>query len=100
MQEILAYLSHELDSPIAGRNMVKMIRKRILSLTRFPNSGEALDGYVSVKTDYRRLVCGNYLAFYRVEPETVNIIRVIHGSRNYARVLFGALSQAEDDTEE
>lgn len=94
-KEILDYISDELDSPAAAKRTVRQIRERIRSLSRFPNSGEALDGYVSVKTGYRRLVCGNYLAFYQVEPRAVNIIRILHGSRNYIKILFGDYSAEE-----
>lgn len=89
LEGILAYISADLDSPVAAQKTVRGILGRLSSLARFPYSGEALDGFVSVKTDYRRLVCGHYLAFYRVEKETVSVIRVIHGSRNYMKILFG-----------
>jgi toxin ParE1/3/4 len=32
----------------------------------------------------RRKVFGNYLVFYRVLPEAVEIIRVLHGAQDYA----------------
>lgn len=89
LEGILAYISADLDSPGAAQKTVRGILGRLSSLSRFPYSGKALDGFVSVKTDYRRLVCGHYLAFYRVERGAVSVIRVIHGSRNYMKILFG-----------
>jgi toxin ParE1/3/4 len=36
----------------------------------------------------RRRVHGNYLIFYRVQSDTVEIVRVLHGARDYGQVLF------------
>lgn len=58
-------------------------------LAEFPNSGAPLAGAVGIETDYRYLVCGNYTAFYRVENETVYIVRILYGRRDFMRILFG-----------
>jgi toxin ParE1/3/4 len=36
----------------------------------------------------RRRSCGNYLIFYRIAADAVEILHVIHGARDYERVLF------------
>lgn len=36
----------------------------------------------------RRCVHGNYLIFYRVHPERVDVIHVVHGARDYEALLF------------
>ena len=36
----------------------------------------------------QRKVHGNYLIFYRVWLDAVEILRVLHGARDYARILF------------
>ena len=38
---------------------------------------------------YRRSVHGNYLIFYRVRDERVEIVRILHGARDYERILRG-----------
>lgn len=38
--------------------------------------------------DLRRRVHGNYLIFYRVSGESVEILHVLHGAMDYERVLF------------
>lgn len=96
---IMEYISSDLDSPQAARKTVNRIRRNILTLERFPRSGAPLDDYVSVKTDYRKLVCGNYLAFYRVEPGYVNIVRVLYGGRNWAKILFGDMAEWTENTD-
>jgi plasmid stabilization system protein ParE len=41
-----------------------------------------------MKTDYRYLVCGNYLIFYKIEGDAVSVYRVLNGSRDYLPILF------------
>lgn len=36
----------------------------------------------------RAVSVGNYLIFYRVENNTVTVVRVLHGSRNISEKLF------------
>ena len=36
----------------------------------------------------RRKVYGNYLVFYRVVSDAVEILHVLHGARDYAQILF------------
>ena len=42
----------------------------------------------------RRRVHGNYLIFYEVRLNTVEILHVIHGARDYGRIVF---ADAEPD---
>lgn len=36
----------------------------------------------------RRRVHGNYLIFYRVTQQAVEILRVLHGAMDYERLMF------------
>ncbi|RUM02632.1 type II toxin-antitoxin system RelE/ParE family toxin [Rhizobium chutanense] len=38
-------------------------------------------------TGVRRRLFGNYLIFYRIEDSTVRVLRILHGARDYARIL-------------
>jgi plasmid stabilization system protein ParE len=52
---------------------------------------------MDIDTDYRFLVSGNFLAFYRIDENDVHIIRVLYGRRDYTAILFGEPPQ--DETE-
>jgi toxin ParE1/3/4 len=39
-------------------------------------------------TRLRRAVHGNYLIFYRVDPDHVVVVHVLHGARDYDAILF------------
>jgi plasmid stabilization system protein ParE len=50
--------------------------------------GASLSSKINMKTDYRYLVCGNYLIFYKIEGDAVSVYRVLNGSRHYLPILF------------
>ncbi len=83
------YITEELYEEKAAQNTISKILKRIRQLSEFPLSGSPLSSIVNLNTDYRFLVCGNYTAFYRFENETVYIVRVLYGRRDFMRILFG-----------
>jgi toxin ParE1/3/4 len=51
-------------------------------LAAFPHSGAPRD---DIAAGIRHIVVGEYLTFYRVDPEAVEILRVLHGRRNIDR---------------
>lgn len=89
LRQIRAYISEELYSEEAAVNTLSNIIKRIRILAQYPECGAPLSSIVNFETDYRFLVCGNYTAFYRVEEQTVYIVRILYGRRNFMQVLFG-----------
>jgi len=97
---IKKYITDELENHIAAINTVAKIMKRIRLLESFPELGMRLSSVINFATDYRLLVCGNYLAFYRIEENDVLIIRILHGRRDYMAVLFGELETGETEIDE
>lgn len=89
LQQTKAYITEELCNEQAAAGTVARITKRIRQLSDFPEIGAPLSSIVDFETNYRFLVCGNYTAFYRIENETVNIVRVLYGRRNFMQILFG-----------
>ncbi|MBD2868836.1 type II toxin-antitoxin system RelE/ParE family toxin [Paenibacillus arenilitoris] len=96
LQEIKAYIAEELCHLEAAVSVVKMIISRYEQLREFPLLGKELSALINVKTDFRYLISGNYLIFYRVDVEYVSIYRILYGRRDYMRILFGEL---QDDVE-
>lgn len=89
LQQTQAYITNELCNEQAAVNTIAKITKRIRVLADFPASGASLSSIVGFENEYRFLICGNYTAFYRIENQTVNIIRVLYGRRNFMQILFG-----------
>lgn len=84
--EIKEYIAR--DNPGAAMKVVSAIYSKIEKLTDFPNMGIPLNSKVAIKTDYRVLICGVYLIFYKVEGEFISVYRVLNGTRDYLSILF------------
>ena len=94
---IKEYIAEQPENPVAAVNTVAKITKRIRELEQFPEMGTPLSAIINIATDYRFLVCANYLAFYRIDGNNVYIVRILYGRRDYGAILFGELPQ--DETE-
>ena len=92
LEEIRDYISEDLANLPAANNTVSGILDSIKILASFPEIGSPLSAIVNIETNYRFLVCGSYMAFYRFEADTVHVIRVLYGRRSYMEILFGKQS--------
>ncbi|MDR0310340.1 MAG: type II toxin-antitoxin system RelE/ParE family toxin [Acidobacteriota bacterium] len=92
LEHIGDHISETLKNPIAALNILNEIQDSISNIADFPLVGAPLSSIVKIDTDYRFLVCGNYLVFYRAQVERVYIDRVIYGRRDYLSILFGKLT--------
>lgn len=92
LKEIKQYIKDELCNEQAAKNTVAKILKKIKLLSDFPESGSSLSAIIGFDTDYRYLICDNYIAFYRIDNKNVLIVRVLYGKRNYVQILFGDIS--------
>ena len=97
--EIKSYIREELCNPSASDRIAKKIVSAYKELKNTPFIGTPLDSVIEVKTDYRFLVCGNYLIFYKVKDDVISVYRVMNGRRDYCRQLFGMsyIEIADDD---
>ena len=90
LAEIKAYIAFDLDNPTAAAATVKRITNSIRRLRDQSFIGTPLSAVTGVHSDeYRFLVTGNYMTFYRVCGSDVYVDRVLYGRRNYLRLLFG-----------
>ena len=97
--EIKRYIREELCNPSAADRIARKIVSAYKELKNTPFIGTPLDSVLEVKTDYRFLVCGNYLIFYKVKDDVISVYRVMNGRRDYCRQLFGMsyIEIADDD---
>lgn len=88
LKEIKSYITDDLCSEKAAVNIIKKIMMRIRQLEDFPEIGALLSSIVRIETPYRFIICGKYIAFYKLDGDEVHIIRVLYGRRNYIQTLF------------
>lgn len=86
--KIKAYLEEEFDSVIASEK-VKRLLQSIKKFESFPLMGRPLMNIIDIPTDYLYFVTERNYVFYRLEQQTVKIIRIIDTRQNYISILFG-----------
>ncbi|MCC5977848.1 MAG: type II toxin-antitoxin system RelE/ParE family toxin [Salinarimonas sp.] len=76
------WLSIAADNPDAADRLLDAFEARWQHLLSHPWSGIARD---DIASGIRHLVIGQYLTFYRVLDDGIEIVRVLHARRNVAR---------------
>ena len=96
LDQIWTYINNELQNPVAAQKIVSDILDTIEKLQDFSELGPPLSSITEFESDYRFLVCGIYIVFYRMMGIDVHIDRVLYGRRNYISILFATLQNDVD----
>ena len=75
------------DNPSAALMLLDRFEKKLSQLAAIPHSGSAAAESSLASLGYRYLVLDNYLIFYVIQGKVVLIHRVLHGARDYKRLL-------------
>lgn len=95
LDEIWDYIAYNLQNVSAAERIVNRIMNDVNHLENHAEMGALLSSIVNVESDYRFLVTGNYLTFYRVSGNDVYVDRILYARRDYLRVLFGDTQEEE-----
>ena len=71
LSEIKAYIAEDLENPQAALSTVTKITKTIRMLQEHALIGVPLSAIADVNSDYRYLISGSYMIFYRVTGKDV-----------------------------
>ncbi|MCH5344456.1 MAG: type II toxin-antitoxin system RelE/ParE family toxin [Acetatifactor sp.] len=86
-----------------GGDKAKIGVKEITSAARyleiFPDEGPSLEDLINNPTDYRYLVVRPNYIFYRIEGDTVRVIRILNEKQDFLQILFGISSVSEEGEE-
>ena len=94
--EVKDYIGKVLHNPRAAARITKQILDACGQLKHYPQLGLSLEAKTGVSTDLRYLLCGKYLAFYRIEEDAILIVRILDGRQDYLRILFGTQDNGLD----
>ena len=89
LDDIWDYIVTDLCNASAAERVVNDILNVVEQLENFSEMGALLASIANVDSDYRFIVSGNYLIFYRVSGMDVYVDRILYGRRDYLRILFG-----------
>jgi toxin ParE1/3/4 len=77
LQAIQAYIAR--DSPANARRILERLIRRAEQVTSFPFSGRAVPEFD--RTDIREVVEPPYRIIYRVLPDRIDVLTVMHGAQ-------------------
>ena len=76
------------NSPNAADRRIASILKKCSLLKDQPYIGVSLSEKTGRPTDMRFLVCDRYIAFYKIHPSAISIIRIMDSRMDYLDVIF------------
>ncbi len=95
LQGIKTYVAKQFGEGKAKAS-VKEITSTVKQLELFPREGSRLEDLIEFPTDYHYLVIKPNYVFYRVEGDTVRIIRILNEKQDFLQILFGISSISEE----
>lgn len=95
LQGIKTYVSKQFGESRAKAS-VKEITLTAKQLEAFPGEGPRLEELIEYPTDYHYLVVKPNYVFYRVEDDTVRVIRILNEKQDFLQILFGISSISEE----
>src|SRR3954468_5040075 len=81
-----ALLKYRARQRNGGVNVVHDLREKCLALVVAPRGCPLVPRYEH--HGIRRRAFGSYLIFYRVGPEAIEVVHILHGARDYDPLLF------------
>lgn len=92
LTEIKTYITDELENPQAAVSTVAKMIKTIRLLREHAQLGAPLSSVADIDSDYRYLISGSYMIFYRTADRNVFIDRILYARRDYLHILFDDLN--------
>ncbi|NLP33698.1 MAG: type II toxin-antitoxin system RelE/ParE family toxin [Clostridiales bacterium] len=85
--EITNYISDTLKAPKAAIDLVDALDSSISRLSQFPYSHKVYQPIESIETEYRALPVKNYLVFYVVKEDEVEIHRIVYAKMDLGKII-------------
>lgn len=82
LRDITSYISDTLKAPKAAMDLIDELDRSISRLQQFPYSCRVYQPVLSLEAEYRMLPVKNYLVFYVVNENKVEIHRIVYAKMN------------------
>ncbi len=87
MEQIFDYIAVELCNPTAAIGQINDFEKAFENVCAFPESCSPINNEYVKEKSLRKLIVNNYIAFYRIKDNEIQVVRVLYGMRNYETLL-------------
>lgn len=85
--EIKQYIKYNLQEPETANKLISKIRNSIKDLNNNPKIYAIIDDDIIRKLEIRKIIVDNYIVFYRIKNNSIEIVRIMYGSRNWINLL-------------
>ena len=99
IEQIKDYLIGQFGDDTATKSIKKVI-KEIKTLEAFPFKGSGVLERYGIDSEYRYIYANKNYVFYRVDEDTVRVIRILDARRDFLSILFGNNPQSDDGSAE
>ena len=87
MEQIFEYIAGELCNPTAALGQINDFEKAFENVCSFPESQPLINNEYVKDKSLRKMVVNNYIAFYCVKDNEIQVVRVLYGMSNYEILL-------------
>jgi addiction module RelE/StbE family toxin len=84
---IKQYIKYNLQEPETAQKLISKIRNEINNLKNNPEIYAIIDDELIKKLEIRKMIVDNYIIFYRIKNNNIEIVRVMYGRRNWINLL-------------
>ncbi len=85
--DIKQYIKYHLQEPLIAQKLISKIKTEIDSLKDNPELYSIIDDDVIKRLEIRKLIVDNYIVFYRIKNNNIQIVRIMYGRRNWINLL-------------
>ncbi len=85
--DIKRYIKYNLKEPAINQRLISKIKTEIDKLKNDPEIFSIIDDDFIKKLEIRKLIVDNYIVFYRIKTNNIQIVRVMYGRRNWINLL-------------
>ena len=87
LDRITNYIMYKLGNKIAAENLLNEVEKEIKRRATNAKSYEEFKSTRTRKSTYYRIYVKNFIIFYRVNNNTMEVIRILYSRRNFKNLL-------------
>jgi addiction module RelE/StbE family toxin len=84
---IKQYIKYNLQEPETAQKLISKIRNEVNNLKNNPEICAIIDDELIKKLEIRKMIVDNYIVFYRIKNNNIEIVRVMYGRRNWINLL-------------
>lgn len=85
--DIKQYIKYNLQEPTIAKKLISKIGMEIDKLKINPEIYAIIDDDFIKKLEIRKVIVDNYIVFYRIKNNNIQIVRVMYGRRNWINLL-------------